>query len=83
MSEVHKDTIEVIVNKQKRNIPNDFGDSPEEFVVACGYNEKREWKVYRVEEKQYITDEDDRCTAPMVVSEGDRFCVIPKYVGQG
>lgn len=78
------DTIHVIVNEKHHNVPQDFGNTPEEFAEACGYT-VREWHVFRVghlEDGEKATSE-DRCTEPMVVDDGDEFLLLPKYVMGG
>ena len=74
-------TLIITVNSQKIAVPADFGSTRREFLDAlAGWEGDREWDVYRVDGPSKL-DESDRCTEPMVVSEGDEFVVVPRYVG--
>ena len=74
----------VSVNDNEVLVPNDFGSSAEEFVAALGWDDSvREYDVYRLDgtrDGARLAPE-DKCDEPMVVSEGDRFAVVPRYVG--
>lgn len=74
-------TLIITVNSQKIAVPADFGSTSDEFLDALsGWEQSREWDVYRVDGPSKL-DESDLCTEPMVVSEGDEFVVVPRYVG--
>lgn len=71
----------VTVNGTEVGVPDDFGSTPREFLDALGgWEHELEWDVYRVGALAKLA-EGDRCTEPMVVSEGDEFVVVPRYVG--
>lgn len=76
----YRETLTVTVNKRDHEIPADFGSTPQEFAEACGYGEHREWRVYRQDNPKMQTGPEDRCEEPMVVSDGDRFVIIPRYI---
>lgn len=74
-------TLIITVNSKEIGVPADFGSTPREFLDAlAGWEQNREWDVYRVDGPSKL-DESDLCTEPMVVSEGDEFVVVPRYVG--
>lgn len=78
------DTIKVVVNDKHYTVPDDFGCTPDEFAEECGYTVK-DWGVFRVghlDDGATVT-EDDRCTEPMVVDDGDEFLIVPRYVTGG
>ena len=76
------DTLLVTVNNSEVAVPADFGSTPREFLTALGWSEQREYDVYR-DSMGAKLDEDDRCDEPMVVSGGDEFVVVPRYVDDG
>lgn len=76
------DTLLITVNNTEVGVPNDFGSTPREFLTALGWSEAKEYDVYR-DSMGAKLDEDDRCGEPMVVSEGDAFVVVPRYVDDG
>jgi len=78
-------SLTVTVNNEEVTVPEDFGATPQEFAEAAGYNADREWNVYRtgdLRDGARLTD-DDRCSEPMVVSDGDEFAIIPRYTTDG
>lgn len=75
----------VTVSEREETIPADFGCTPQEFAEACGYNSKKDWRVFRAD-IPYTGDKippEHECDEPMVVDDGDEFVVIPEYVGGG
>ena len=77
------EALTVTVNKREYEIPADFGSDPQAFAEACGYNDSEEWRVYRQDDPKMRTGPEDRCSEPMVVSDGDRFVIIPAYITGG
>ena len=78
------ESITVIVNNMEQDVPCDFGSTANEFLEAVNYPPD-EYDVYRngVREKNGALLATAKCSEPMVVSEGDKFTVIPKYVTGG
>ena len=78
------ETLTVTVNNLEREIPHDFGSSAQEFLRALNYP-PTEYDVYRegVREKDGALLATAKCGEPMVVSSGDEFTVIPKFVEGG
>ena len=78
------ETLTVTVNNLDREVPHDFGSSAREFLEALNYPPEK-YDVYResVREKDGALLATAKCDEPMVVSSGDDFTVIPKYVEGG
>jgi len=78
------ETLTVIVNNMEREVPHDFGSSATEFLDSLNYPSE-EYSVYRegVREKNGALLATAKCDEPMVVSDGDKFTVIPDYAEGG
>lgn len=75
----------VTVNKREEEIPEDFGSTPREFLEAVGYGDQKEYDLFMVTDIRDGANltEEDKCSEPLVVSDGDEFVAIPKYVTGG
>jgi len=77
-------TITVVLNGEETELSDDFGATPEEFLEDVWGNSLPH-KLYRVDDLPAGADvtEEHRCSEPLVVSEGDEFLAVPKYVTGG